>query len=264
MGYFDTKSQSQEMKILAVHSLPVNGMAGLKPAQIILGSALLPQPSVILTGLTNMEGFVRKSFSLEEFLEPAIRLALKQNEELVLYVGYLSDAQQADLITGLIRTYREDLTAVLVDPVSGDNGQPYVPEAVVRSWPALLEVADWAFPNLTELGLVTDTATTEVGQLLESFALRYPGLNFICTGLVDEAEGTIGLYMNTRGQIFHHNHEWIPVQFGGTGDVFVSHFIREHFLRGQPAPTAMRLAAEHSHRVVKSSVDRDSTDLILP
>jgi len=141
--------------ILAISSYAVHGTASLKTFTTILGEKILPVPSIMLNGLTNMSLVRKFDTPFKELLESTFELAADRKLDIILYIGYLGSAEQADIILGVIDTYHRIIRSIIVDPVCGDNGRKYVPDEVIAQWPKLIKKADMAFPNMTEVKILT-------------------------------------------------------------------------------------------------------------
>jgi len=229
----------------------------------ILGTRILPVPSLYLSGLTNIPGFVKTELAFEELFFSSLDIARKRKEVLILYVGYLGNAQQSELILQGLSEYEDIIQKVLVDPVSGDHGKLYVPQEVLDAWPKLLERADWAFPNFTELCLLTgaelDQASSQ--EALHTFHHRFPNLSFVATSLPAENQIKLGLMHEEEMTLFQHKR--LETHYGGTGDVFAAYFLFFSFLRKMPHDKAMEKAAMETLRIIERSQAAQSPDLLI-
>ena len=141
--------------VLAISSFAVHGTASLKTFITVLGGKILPVPSLVLNGLTNMAIIKKLEIPFKELLQSSFDLAVYRQMDLILYIGYLGNAEQADIILEMINTYRSHIKTIITDPVCGDHGRAYVPAEVIAKWPALIRVSDMVFPNVTELKILT-------------------------------------------------------------------------------------------------------------
>jgi len=156
--------------ILAVSSFAVHGTASLKTFITVLGEKILPVPSLLLNGLTNMSLVKKFETPFKELLKGTFELAADRNLELILYIGYLGKAEQADIILEMASIYRDRIKTIITDPVCGDHGRKYVPDDVIARWPDIIRQSDLVFPNQTELKIVTGNApdaNMETGALIE-------------------------------------------------------------------------------------------------
>lgn len=229
----------------------------------LLGTRLLPVPSLYLTGLTNLPGIRKFAVDFEPLLRGSLELARLRGERLWLYVGYLGSPGQGETILALREEFADLIAGTIVDPVSGDHGRTYVPPEVIAVWPRLLAVADWAFPNYTELqlhsGLPLDQ--DDSSAYLQAFAARFPQLNFIATSLPDPAG--IGLHLRWQGASYPHTHPRLSRNYGGTGDVFAAHFLARHLFGQVAPPEAMRDAAEATLAHLRRAIEANEADLGL-
>lgn len=250
------------MKILTIHSFAVHGTASLKAIVSLLGTRVLPVPSLFLSGLTNISGIVKAETHLAGILESTLAISRARGEKLIVYIGYLGDKDQVQLIRKLIEANRDIIENIVVDPVSGDHGKMYVAKSIVDAWPGLLEMADWALPNYTELTLLSgaDEKATEE-EHLQAFRERFPALSYIVTSMPHDSQLKLLLHHNGIAQPFTHKKE--NINFSGTGDIFAAHFIMSYFFRRQSPFQAMRMASEATHAVIRRSMELGSEDLVL-
>ncbi|MEZ4773658.1 MAG: bifunctional hydroxymethylpyrimidine kinase/phosphomethylpyrimidine kinase [Bacteroidia bacterium] len=250
------------MKILTIHSFAVHGTASLKAIVSLLGTRVLPVPSLFLSGLTNIPDIVKAETHLSEILESTFAISRAREEKLIVYVGYLGDKDQVKLIRKLIEANRDIIKNIVVDPVSGDHGKMYVPQAVVDAWPGLLEIADWALPNYTELTLLSGAgASATEEEHLQAFREKFPSLSYIVTSMPHPDQLKLLLHHNGIAQQYLHKKE--SVNYSGTGDIFAAHFIMSYFFRRQSPFQAMRMASEATHTVIRRSIELRSNDIVL-
>lgn len=251
-------------KILAINSFPANGNAGLKMAMTVLGTRVLPVPTLLLSGIGNMPGHQRYLVPFAELLESTLTMARQNDYELIVYVGYLGSADQAGIIAETLTRFADLVTFVLIDPVCGDNGKPYTSEAIIDSWHHLLPVADLALPNLTEIALLTNTAQpidlTDPEPYLGAFRRKYPDLDCIVTGIVTGDK--IANRWLTADSVTNFAHTYYPHYFSGTGDTFASLFIRYRFLEDLSVADAIEQAGLTLEQLIASSVRAGSRELI--
>lgn len=250
------------MKVLTIHSFAVHGTASLKAILSILGTRVLPVPSLYLTGLTNIPGHEATQVEFERLLKGSLKLAKDRGEDILLYIGYLGSQGQVNIILEAIQPYRDIIKHILVDPVSGDHGRAYVPESVIEAWPKLLEIADWAFPNFTEVGLYAQSDHDKVEDILGDFHRRFPQLSFIATSVPDD-ENRLRLHLHAQKDVRDFCHEKLMPHFGGTGDVFVSWFIRFYFFDQMPVGESLKQAADKTVESIRRAIELGSADLVL-
>ncbi|MEM6628861.1 MAG: hypothetical protein AAF694_04280 [Bacteroidota bacterium] len=257
-------SQSHGLKILAVHSYAIHGTASMKAFNSILGSRLLPVPSLVLTGLTNISGFKKTTVAFEDLLLGSLELARQQKQKLLFYVGYLGSPQQAEVILKGIHTYRDCIERVLVDPVSGDHGRVYVPPEIIEVWPSILQVAHWAFPNYTELQLLSGVGPQSgliPREYLKIFGNRFPSLSVIATSIPDTHNLEIGLLHKGVSEFIPITQ--LPQNYGGTGDVFAAIFVKKHFMQGLTLNESLHIAATETAKAIQFSIEQNSKELLI-
>ncbi|MEO0896526.1 MAG: bifunctional hydroxymethylpyrimidine kinase/phosphomethylpyrimidine kinase [Bacteroidota bacterium] len=253
------------MQILLVHSLASHGTASMKAMMSVLGTRVLPVPSLLLTGLTNVPGHQKVAVDLEPMIKGALEIARQQNQRLVLYIGYLGEASQVDILVEAIDDYREAISKVIVDPVSGDHGRLYVKPEIVKRWPDLLSRADWAFPNFTELSLYAGFELgmeVEVYRAIEAFEKRFPDLSFVATS-IPSPQQKIGLFLKKGREKLKHEHERLAQNFGGTGDVFAAYFILYHLIKHITPSESLILASNETCGIIRSSIEAKQAFLQL-
>jgi len=229
----------------------------------LLGTRVLPVPSLYLTGLTNLPGIRKYEVQFADLLRGSLELARLRDERLWLYVGYLGTPGQGETILTLREEFADLIEGTIIDPVSGDHGRTYVPAEVIAVWPRLLAVADWAFPNYTELQLHSGSPMGQYDpdHYLRAFRARYPQLHFVATSL--PAENAMGLHLQQGEMTHRYVHPLLPKHYGGTGDVFASHFLRRYLYQEMPAPQAMREAADATQASIEQAMAAGNPDLML-
>ena len=234
--------------IVCIHSLTAHGVVGLKPFLARLGEAALPVPSVLLSGPGNMPGCRRFDTDLAGLLDSTLAAVAARGERAVVFVGYLANAGQVAIVEELLDRHCGVVSAVVVDPVSGDDGRAYVSAELIAAWPRLLARATWALPNLTEVELFTgQTGEAAVAALRE----RLPHLGLVVTGWPAGDEVVTRLYEGT-GDPVEHRQERVAGSTSGTGDLFAAEWMREVFLRGAMPAVAMARAAEAVARALRA------------
>lgn len=250
--------------ILAIGSFAVHGTASLKTFISILGEKILPVPSLLLNGLTNM-GLVKKfEPPFDELLKSTFELAEFRKLDLVLYIGYLGNAHQVDGILEVIQQYRPLIKTIIIDPVCGDHGRKYVPDTVIARWPELIVLADMAFPNITELKILTDNAPdadVELDWLKLQFEIKYPKTKLIITSITTDHDNIGFEVSGDKG--FTYMHALLPKNYGGTGDAFLALFLLDYFYKKKAFENALKLAADQTFTLIENSIGAASDDLII-
>ncbi|WPV00757.1 bifunctional hydroxymethylpyrimidine kinase/phosphomethylpyrimidine kinase [Mucilaginibacter sp. cycad4] len=251
--------------VLAIGSFAVHGTASLKTFTTILGERILPVPSLMLNGLTNMILVKKLDVPFTELLQSSFELAVNRELELILYIGYLGNAQQVDVITEMINTYRPIIKTIIVDPVCGDHGRTYVPADIIARWPDLIKLADLVFPNLTEIKIHTGYEPDGTGAdtfYIETFRKQYPDVQLVITS-IKTGDNRIGIQYYKDDECYSHSHPVLSKNYGGTGDAFLATFILNHFYNALSFDAALKTAADQTYELIKNSINRHSNDLTL-
>jgi pyridoxine kinase len=250
--------------VLAISSFAVHGTASLKTFITVLGEKILPVPSLMLNGLTNMALVKKFDTPFSELLQGTLDLVVNRDLDLILYIGYLGKAEQADIILEMIEKYRSHIKTIITDPVCGDHGRKYVPDEVIERWPAIIEQSDVVFPNQTELKILTGNkpdATGEADNFIAEFKKIFPKPKLVITS-IKTVEDTIGIQV-TGDEAYTYLHPVLPKNYGGSGDAFLSLFILNHFYKSYSFNEALKLAADQTYQIIKNSIEKESDDLVL-
>jgi pyridoxal/pyridoxine/pyridoxamine kinase len=199
----------------------------------------------------------------KELLQGTLELAVSRDLELILYIGYLGKAEQGEIIIEMINAYRGSIKTIITDPVCGDHGRTYVPQEVIDRWPGIIKQSNLVFPNITELKLFTGNSLDSVdvvADYAEQFKKLYPSSKLVVTSIV---EGESIGYACFGEEPMKYLHEFLPKNYGGSGDAFLALFILNHFYKRAPFNEALKAAAEQTYRMVKNSIEKGSDDLIL-
>ncbi|MBX2840771.1 MAG: bifunctional hydroxymethylpyrimidine kinase/phosphomethylpyrimidine kinase [Flammeovirgaceae bacterium] len=252
-------------KVLAINSLPAIGNAGLKMVMSILGTEVIPVPSLVLSGIGSVKGFQKFPIPFRELLDSTLQLAQEQKESLILYVGYLKDATQIDIIREAILKYRSIFKYIVIDPVCGDHGKAYVPEPIINNWGKLLELADFALPNITEIALILNQDYSPLDkvheQFIGEFKEQFPHLEFVVTSLGDSEYLTNRLI--TKSETKNFPQKKIPANFGGSGDAFASYYLVAHFFENKSVEEAIQLAGEKVSANIAFTISKGSMFLLV-
>ena len=242
-------------RILTIQDISCFGKCSLTVALPILsamGIETVILPTAVLSTHTLFRGFTCKDLS-----DQLVPIASHWKEEGItfdaIYTGYLGTEEEIDTVIGIIETFRNEKTLVIVDPAMGDNGRLYAAfdEHYARKNADLCAVADIADPNITEAAFLTglpyrETYTEEyIRELL--LALAGTGTKMpIVTG-VSLGEGKTGAmgYDAGKKEFFHYQNDRVPAAYHGTGDIFSS-VLAGAFVRGKDRTEALKAAADYT------------------
>ena len=251
--------------ILAISSFAVHGTASLKTFITLLGEKTLPVPSLVLNGLTNMSLVKKLDIPFEALLQSTFELAANRELELILYIGYLGKADQADIIIKMIHNYRDHIKTIITDPVCGDHGRTYVPGETITRWPDIIHLSDIVFPNITEIKILTghDPDDNQQDQIyIDQFRELFPGIQLVVTSVKTE-DHQIGIRAYNGDEAYSYSHKILPKNYGGSGDAFLALFILNHFYQKMNFKEALKMAADQTYQVMKNSIDNHSDDLLI-
>ena len=193
---------------------------------------------------------------MREYYQKWEKLGLSFNG---IYTGFLGSVRQVELIQDFIGRFAREDTAVIVDPVMGDNGRPYatINEALCREIRRLLPLSSIITPNLTEACILAGTAYRESGfsdRELFDMADRLHLLgarDLVITGISDGAQ-IRNLVSQADGRRCFVTTPCTGTPHAGTGDVFAS-VIAADRVNGVPLEVSVQKAADFVGRAIAVS-----------
>lgn len=264
------------LRIAALHDLSCFGRCALTviiPTLSAMGYQVVPVPTALLS--THTGGFTDLHFrdltaDMTRISEHFSRLSLSFD---ALYTGFLGSAEQIDCVIGILEqfgTEAEHKPLILVDPVIGDDGEPYstyTPE-LIRGMKRVSRHAQILTPNLTEACFLTDTpyqntalfpieqALAFAESLLQSLRSEYGALTVI-TGisLCDGRVANLGVDENGRQFLVCRQNQ--AVSYPGTGDLFASVLLGD-YLTHRSFARATETAADFIGEVIAYSAGIDT------
>jgi pyridoxine kinase len=176
--------------------------------------------------------------------------------------GYVAEAEQVEFILEAVeRVKSANAQAFYVcDPIMGDNGKLYVPQAIADAVAnGLAPRADWITPNAYELGLIAGRAID--GLDAARGAARRIGKPVLVSSVPTEA-GLGVLYAAPGGDWFVETAR-LPAAPKGAGDLLTGLFLARRLL-GQAPAVALEAATGAVHDVIVRSLVAGGDDLALP
>ena len=249
-------------KVAVINDLSGFGRCSLTAAISILsvmGVQACPLPTAILTAQTGYPSYYCDDYT--DKMEYFRAEWEKMNQHFDgIYTGFVADETQITHKFRFIDTFKSPDTFLLVDPVMGDDGEPYpiYTPSLFRQMRKLALQADIVTPNLTELCLLADAdyqALTSlrspderiqaIGELGQAFCQEGPD-HVIVTGILfQDTDGTAkmgNLLVNPEGcSLFAF--PYIGGSYSGTGDLFAS-CIAAGIARGYSIPSIIRAAGD--------------------
>lgn len=241
-------------RVAAVHDLSCVGRCSLTvitPTLSALGVQVCPLPTAVLS--SHLGGFSGLEFYDFTGHMPAFFHHWKE-EGLAfdsIYSGFLASEKQIDVVLEFIDGFSQNNPLVLVDPVMGDHGKlysTYTPTMQDRM-KALVKKADIITPNFTEacflLGENYQELCSESG-VMEDWLRRLTQMGpsiAVITGVPVASDKIMNIGYDRNHQILWQDvHEYIPVRYPGTGDIYASVLLGS-LLHGDSLSAAMQLAA---------------------
>jgi len=175
--------------------------------------------------------------------------------------GYLADDSHIDIAVDIISDIKtaNPNAIILVDPVMGDNGRLYVPEARANALTAkLLPLADLITPNAWELSFITDKPAPDLENILETVS----AMKTACLVTSVPHGNTIGaVFVDGPARYFVHHEEFSAVPHGG-GDALAATFLA-HLLAGDLRRDALAKSVASIFAILSAAIDTDAGELPL-
>ncbi|MEL6920947.1 MAG: pyridoxal kinase [Pseudomonadota bacterium] len=179
--------------------------------------------------------------------------------------GYLGDAAQAEPIARFVATARRRgaLATYMCDPVLGDHGGLYVPNAVASAIRHdLLPLADIATPNRFELGWLTDAGEAETVTQTIAQAHQLGPAAVLATSAPSMMAGSLGNIHVTTNAVHNAEHRVITSVPHGTGDLLAALFLA-HTLLGRTSNQALGLTTAAVYAMARRAADANAPDFQL-
>lgn len=228
-----------------------------------IGTAPCPIPTAVLTSQTNFPLYKTVDFTgcLKDYINIYKSLDVSFDG---ICSGYIANSVQVDFISEFIRTFANDDTLVLVDPVMADNGKiyPEYTDEMCRKMGELVKQADFITPNLTELCILSDNDYHTVSNLpfrakisaVEEMAYKLAedyNQTVAVTGIVDGDSVYNGVFGKSIELLVRS--DYYNVSFSGTGDLFSAAFFG-CLLKGRSIQEALQTAAKFIERSVADTI----------
>lgn len=167
-----------------------------------------------------------------------------------IYTGYLGSKEQVQIVSDFFDTFRNEHTAIIVDPVMGDAGKLYAGFTAdfVQEMKSLCKKADIIAPNMTEAALLldrpyrTDYNEAEVQEVLKELTATLGTPAAVLTGVQYEngMHGAVAYDSNTN-QYYTAFRKHVDCFAHGTGDIFSS-LLSGAIVKGASLEKAVSLA----------------------
>lgn len=247
-------------KVLTIQDISCLGKCSLTialPILSALGSETVILPTAVLSTHTMFKNYTCKDLS--DQIEPITEHWKNEGVRFdAIYTGYLGTIGQIEQIKSLFRSFKDEDTLIIVDPVMADNGKlyPAFDLEYVKKNAELCGEADIIVPNITEASFMTGIEYREeydVTYIKELLA----GLNdlgakiSVLTGVSLE-KGKTGVmgYDRKTGEYYVYQNRKIDAAYHGTGDLFSSTAVGE-LLKGKDWSDAVRIAADYTAHTIE-------------
>ncbi len=176
-----------------------------------------------------------------------------------IYTGFLGSVRQVAIVEDFIARFKGTDTAVIVDPVMGDNGKCYatVDDALCKELRKLLPLSTIITPNITEACILSGTAYIrhsfdENELIIIAEKLRKLGAeNIVITG-IERKENICNFIYQSDGSFFFSEQPCTGTPHAGTGDVFAS-VIAADAVNGVPFVKSVEKAAGFVGKAIELS-----------
>lgn len=182
-----------------------------------------------------------------------------------ILTGYLGTPAQVAPIAALVKAYKAinpDLL-YLCDPVIGDQGALYVPEAIAKAVrDHLLPLADIITPNRHEFDWLIGKVHQDNPDLAQSAEQMRPTKVVISSAFPFMRQSIANLCITPEDGAFLVEHPALETAPNGTGDVLAALYLA-HRLTGQTDEFALQRAAASVFECVSQSARKQSRDMPL-
>ena len=145
-----------------------------------------------------------------------------------VFVGYVTDKQQREAITGYCKKLKEKGVKIFHDPIMGEKCHLYwgIGDEVADIHKNLLPLTDYTFPSWTEAAYLTgrdysdDNSSQEEIFAIVDDLVKMGAKNIAISSCIADGEDCIAIYDHNKKSKQLLPYERIPVKIGGTGDVF--------------------------------------------
>lgn len=262
-------SENAAGAVIVISSHVVRGSVGNRAAVFALetlGHQVWALPTIVLPWHPGHGRSTRLTFAEADF-EAAINDLIRApwiGEVKAVLSGYFGNAAQARSVAKLVASLREKNPELLYvcDPVMGDLGGLYVPEATAEAIrDHLIPLASLATPNRYELAWLSGAALDDNSAVMEA-ALALGPSRMLVTSAVPMMTGSTGnLYLSGKHALLA-EHRVVENPPNGLGDLLAALFL-SRLLSGMEDEKALQLATASVFEVLARAVKRGSSELML-
>ncbi|MBY3236299.1 pyridoxal kinase PdxY [Rhizobium laguerreae] len=262
-------SENAAGAVIVISSHVVRGSVGNRAAVFALetlGHPVWALPTIVLPWHPGHGRSTRLTFAETDFdaaIDDLIRAPWSGEVKAVLS-GYFGNAAQARSVARLIGALRQNNPELLYvcDPVMGDLGGLYVPEATAEAIrDHLIPLASLATPNRYELAWLSGAALEDNSAIMEAALALGPSRMLVTSAVPMMAGGTGNLYLSGRHALLA-EHRVVENPPNGLGDLIAAVFL-SRLLSGIEDEKALQLATASVFEVLARAVKRGSNELML-
>ena len=178
--------------------------------------------------------------------------------------GYLGEAGQAQAVAALVGAVRARNPGALYvcDPVMGDSGGLYVPEATAAAIrDRLMPLADIATPNRYELAWMAGAPLPDLKSVMAAALHAGPSTMLVTSAPSMMAGGTGNLLLNGREALLA-EHRLIDRPPNGLGDLTAAVYLAR-IMSGQPPSKALQTTTAAVYEILARTAKRGGDELQL-
>ncbi|TRL33491.1 pyridoxal kinase PdxY [Rhizobium straminoryzae] len=260
---------SEGSAVIVISSHVVRGSVGNRAAVFALETLGLPVwalPTVILPwhpGHGPSTRVVIPEAEFEAVIDDLIRAPWLGEVKAVLtgYFGHASQPAQVARLVAALKEKNPDLLYVC-DPVMGDKGGLYVPEATAEAIrDHLIPLASLATPNRYELAWLSGASLDSNAAVMDAALSLGPPRMLVTSAVPMMAGGTGNLYL-TGSHALLAEHRLIDNPPNGLGDLLSAVFLAR-LLSGLEEEKALQLATASVYEVLARTAKRGGDELTL-
>ncbi|WP_295807879.1 pyridoxal kinase PdxY [uncultured Nitratireductor sp.] len=265
----DTQNRGQGRAVIVISSHVARGSVGNRAAVFTLEALGFPVwavPTVILPwhpGHGPATRIVPDATQFARFINDLER-APWLNEVSAILTGYLGGPEQTAAIAGLVQTLkaRNPRARYVCDPVLGDKGGLYVPEATAAAIrDRLLPLADITTPNRYELAWLTGTDIDGTETAIRA-ARRAPPVEVMVTSAPASSDDRLANLLVGETGVLRAAHDSIPKAPNGTGDLTAALYLAR-LLAGETREEALAKTTGSVVAILNKAIERGSDELML-
>ncbi|MCX8999517.1 pyridoxal kinase PdxY [Rhizobiaceae bacterium BDR2-2] len=255
--------------VIAISSHVVHGSVGNRAAVFALetlGHQVWSLPTVLMPWHPGHGPSTRMVFPDDTFSRVIDDMIAspKLGEVKGVLTGYFGSPGQPAAVARLIRALKEknpDLVYVC-DPVMGDTGGLYVPEATAGAIrDHLIPLATLATPNRFELAWLSGAPLEDNNQIIDAALALGPSRMLVTSAFAMMAGGTGNLFLSGRNALLA-EHRAIGNPPNGLGDLLASVFL-SRLLSGMDEEKALQLATASVFELIARTARRGGDELTL-